>query len=86
MGSGVPSGLQNQYEGLRASRVSSILTRSRHEYKQPLAFCKWLVFLLSTNHIGFIFISSSKERDGDGKNRCTEKAIDRYSTNHFCGQ
>lgn len=29
MGSGVPSGLQNQYEELRASWVSSILTRSR---------------------------------------------------------
>lgn len=29
MGSGVPSGLQNQYEELRASWVSSILTHSR---------------------------------------------------------
>ena len=31
MGSGVPSGLQNQYEGLVASWVSSILTRSRQK-------------------------------------------------------
>lgn len=33
MGSGVPSGLQNQYETLVAAWVSSILTRSRQEYK-----------------------------------------------------
>ena len=30
MGSGVPSGLQNQYEELRASWVGSIPTLSRH--------------------------------------------------------
>ncbi|QCI86432.1 hypothetical protein FA707_05385 [Vagococcus zengguangii] len=31
MGSGVPSGLQNQYEELRASWVGSIPTLSRHK-------------------------------------------------------
>lgn len=32
MGSGVPSGLQNQHEGLTASQVGSIPTLSRHNH------------------------------------------------------
>lgn len=44
MGSGVPSGLQNQHEGLVASQVGSIPTLSRHTKEAPItivigAFC-----------------------------------------------
>ena len=43
-GSGVPSGLQNQHEGLTASQVGSIPTLSRHTKEAPItivigAFC-----------------------------------------------
>lgn len=39
MSSGVLSGLQNLYEGLRASRVGSIPTHSRQFYNDLTAVC-----------------------------------------------
>lgn len=46
MGAGVPSGLQNQREGLGASWVGSIPTYSRH--KTYLAFKLFMMFEITS--------------------------------------
>ena len=51
MGSGVPSGLQNQYEGLVASWVSSILTRSRQ--KKNIVESIYAAIPVNTRNSGF---------------------------------
>ncbi len=52
MGSGVPSGLQNQYEELGASWVGSIPTHSR---QYDINSQRALIWIFLSRRVGFLF-------------------------------